>query len=406
VIRAGQVFFDFDRICKDGVDDDTTGKHRLRAGSPPPAYRESDDAAPSNDNFTIDDGEEESNEFVGTDPQPALLRADRFKPYRASSDVLIEHGSGSVDANASQASDALRDALHGIESTSRLTSNDALKSQTKPASATSKNLAEDGLTRQYWLRTNDTLMSLSLRFKVNASVLCKLNDLPPSTLTSTPHLIHTRRFLLIPARAVDDLLNASPEQSSQLEAALQGPAPMSRRAKVDRARKQAQSRFRALVLQGTAVDRRKASETTTPCDERAARAYIALMEEELRVLEFGDDAVDGTLSEAHDDKTLSDKRADDDEALQDAARERRFDAIVKQAVCRWEMDSDWERAQRAQGLHPDAKQIGSISKPGPSNANATFSTAIPSWLRLGSSGGASSHSSLSVHHKPRAEKAK
>lgn len=29
-------------------------------------------------------------------------------------------------------------------------------------------------------------------------VLCKLNDLPPSTLNTTPYLLHTRTFLILP----------------------------------------------------------------------------------------------------------------------------------------------------------------------------------------------------------------
>ncbi len=98
------------------------------------------------------------------------------------------------------------------------------------------------------------------------------------------------------------------------------------------------------------------AEGETPPDDRAARAYIALVEEELAHIDFGDEspATPSRLSGKSADKAQA-KRSDEDDAeeqLRDAARLARYDAILKQAVARWMMDSDWERAERAAGRDP------------------------------------------------------
>ncbi|PPQ64139.1 hypothetical protein CVT24_008769 [Panaeolus cyanescens] len=54
---------------------------------------------------------------------------------------------------------------------------------------------------KYYLNKTDTLQGLSLRFAVDAREICKLNLLPTSTIRTTPHLLHTRAFLLLPPSA-------------------------------------------------------------------------------------------------------------------------------------------------------------------------------------------------------------
>jgi len=69
---------------------------------------------------------------------------------------------------------------------------------------------------KYWIQKRDTLQGIALRLGINvchdfsplysseinhplqAWALCQLNSLPPSTLSTTPHLLHTRSFLLLP----------------------------------------------------------------------------------------------------------------------------------------------------------------------------------------------------------------
>ncbi|BGP14458.1 hypothetical protein JCM10213v2_002407 [Rhodosporidiobolus nylandii] len=50
----------------------------------------------------------------------------------------------------------------------------------------------------HYIKPEDTLAGLALRYAVPGHVLCTLNRLPISTLSTTPHLLHTLPFLLLP----------------------------------------------------------------------------------------------------------------------------------------------------------------------------------------------------------------
>ncbi|CAE6424967.1 unnamed protein product [Rhizoctonia solani] len=50
----------------------------------------------------------------------------------------------------------------------------------------------------YYIKPRDTLNGIALKYGVDARQLCRLNKLPPSTLTTTPHLLHTRTTLQLP----------------------------------------------------------------------------------------------------------------------------------------------------------------------------------------------------------------
>ncbi|KAJ3972725.1 hypothetical protein EV361DRAFT_904051 [Lentinula raphanica] len=54
---------------------------------------------------------------------------------------------------------------------------------------------------EYHIRRGDTVHGIALRFGVEGRELCRLNKLPPSTLSTTPHLLHTRTVLTLPASA-------------------------------------------------------------------------------------------------------------------------------------------------------------------------------------------------------------
>ncbi|KAH8103706.1 hypothetical protein DFH11DRAFT_1734628 [Phellopilus nigrolimitatus] len=48
------------------------------------------------------------------------------------------------------------------------------------------------------IQREDTLRGLALKYAVDGRALFRLNGLPPSTLSTTPHLLHTRAVLLLP----------------------------------------------------------------------------------------------------------------------------------------------------------------------------------------------------------------
>ncbi|GAA5976427.1 hypothetical protein JCM10908_005496 [Rhodotorula pacifica] len=53
----------------------------------------------------------------------------------------------------------------------------------------------------HYLRPDDTLLGLSMQYGVDGRALCRQNNLPPSTLSTTPQLLHTRPFILLPPGA-------------------------------------------------------------------------------------------------------------------------------------------------------------------------------------------------------------
>ena len=77
----------------------------------------------------------------------------------------------------------------------------------------------------------------------------------------------------------------------------------------------------------------------------------------MRDVEFGERVDEVGVPLAYD-VDLEGKVEEMVEAQQDTARRLRFDAILQHALAKWEMDSEWERRQRANGLDPS-----SISRP-------------------------------------------
>lgn len=79
--------------------------------------------------------------------------------------------------------------------------------------------------------------------------LCRLNNLPPSTLTTTPHLLHTRAFLTLPpsARTHVNYVNSNPEVDQERDTRI--------------AKERAEKRLQIL---------------TKEVDWRVAKAYVAL----------------------------------------------------------------------------------------------------------------------------------
>ncbi|KAG6861352.1 hypothetical protein C0995_001085 [Termitomyces sp. Mi166 len=72
---------------------------------------------------------------------------------------------------------------------------------------------------KYYITQTDTLQGIVLRFGLDGHEVCRLNNLPPSTLKTTPHLLHTRRYLILPPyKAGLPVAKESPEQMAAREA--------------------------------------------------------------------------------------------------------------------------------------------------------------------------------------------
>ncbi|KAI0787914.1 hypothetical protein C8Q74DRAFT_1197093 [Fomes fomentarius] len=145
----------------------------------------------------------------------------------------------STEATPTQVSPSLLNDGNGAHDITDACQSDALKASE----------ATPGLPSKYFIRPDDTLLGISLRLRIDSRALCRLNNLPVSTIRTNPHLLHTRSFLILPpsARAPPPLTAA--EQALDEE----------RRARL--AIERAETRFQAI---------------TKETDRDVAKAYVAL----------------------------------------------------------------------------------------------------------------------------------
>ncbi|KAJ9478439.1 WD_REPEATS_REGION domain-containing protein [Pseudozyma hubeiensis] len=368
VTRKGEVVFDFDSVIG-------RQEHKEEEGVEPPPYSEEREEEGAG-KFVIDAGDEEGE--VVKEKRPALLMRQASKSV-AEAEVDVAPQSAAL-ATEDTSSDS------NLTSIRRKVDPHNTASSTIPSSSTSST----GSTRQYYLRKTDTLQSIAIRFSVSSNELCLLNSLPRAVLSTSPHLLHTRSFILLPSQAVEKQLASNPDLLSSLE----GPPRRSAREKTTAARRTAEAKFRASLAK---------SAGETPADERAARAYVGLAEDEMRWVDFGE-GVDGDgLPRGYEREVKGGEGEDAEmwEAQMDTARRLRFDAILKHALGKWEMDSDWERAQRAKGLDPTG-----ISKPLP-HSNASMPThtehkgTVGKWFSRALTSHAGEPSALTPQSKPR-----
>lgn len=405
VTRAGQMLWDTERMLDEAEELPALSEERRR---PPPTYEESaygTTSAPSD--FVLGSDEEEGEEEGQRCQQsagPSLLSSASSKAPPSQSlvdrSLLATVTAPAPSPPAGGPSSTLRE-LSSARTRPSASNEEIAGLRASTVSKTSPSRTEadadeeaDGRTRQYWLRPNDSLQGLSLRFRVPAALLCKINALPLSTIHSTPHLVHTRPFLLIPEPAIAAALsqrdNANGSAAtSDLEEALQGPRPLSAREKTKRTRARSEGRFRALVARSEAPSikgKAKAADEIR-CDERAASVYVGLVEEEL-------DAVSGVaIIEGEAGRRHGKEEEEKEEAMTDAEREERFETIVKLAVSRWEMDSEWEREMRIKGLDPHAssmRQHAAWPSSAASSSGSSGSGSSSNWLNRVFGSGASS----------------
>lgn len=147
---------------------------------------------------------------------------------------------------------------------------------------------------RHYITPGDTLSGLSLKYGVDARRLARMNKLPPSTLSTTPHLLHTRQYLdLPPSSRVPSSSTTPPFGAEQV-----------------RVRERAEKRF-AFV--------------TKEVDYRIAKAYVALAE--------GDLELDGGV-----------KKVEGKPAVEIGAEGLAVDSYLD--------DTEWEEAERRAGRKP------------------------------------------------------
>ncbi|KAI0649284.1 hypothetical protein C8Q79DRAFT_903898 [Trametes meyenii] len=197
-----------------------------------------------------------------------------------------------------------------------------------------------GTTATYYICPDDTLFGISLKLGVDARVLCRLNNLPISTLRVTPHLLHTRSFLVLPPSARSPPL-LSPEQrvlDNELKARL--------------ARERAETRFQA---------------TTKEADRDVAKAYVALV--------GLPDTEEGTLKEYGKEQGLRQRRV---RAGEDGGGESTLEA---RAMDRYLDDDEWEARERAEGRKPGLPSFPYVGPAESRRSTGKVSAEEKSWWR-------------------------
>ncbi|KAJ8462052.1 hypothetical protein ONZ51_g11147 [Trametes cubensis] len=180
---------------------------------------------------------------------------------------------------------------------------------------------DSGLPSKYFIRPDDTLLGISLKLGIDGRVLCRLNNLPVSTLRTTPHLLHTRSFLILPptSRPPPPL---SPAQQQVDE---------ERRARL--ARERAETRFQTM---------------TKETDRDVAKAYVALA--------GLPDGEGKDYMEYEKEKGLRRRRAHASEDDGAAA------SVDERAIDHYYDDDEWEGNERAEGLRAARTNRGGAGK--------------------------------------------
>ncbi|KAI1797346.1 hypothetical protein LXA43DRAFT_969322 [Ganoderma leucocontextum] len=175
-----------------------------------------------------------------------------------------------------------------------------------------------GQPPKYFIRPDDTLLGISLRLGIDDRILCRLNGLPPSTLRMTPHLLHTRSFLVLPpsVRARPPLSPAEQALDEERKARL--------------AIERAETRFQSL---------------TKETDRDVAKAYVSLaglpesteeLSGDIKEYEY-EKGKDSGLRKRRVRSGQSDSAGEGSTSLDGRAMDQYFD------------DADWEARERAEG---------------------------------------------------------
>jgi len=158
---------------------------------------------------------------------------------------------------------------------------------------------------RYYIRPDDTLLGISLRLGVEGRTLCKLNDLQPSTLRTTPHLLHTRTFLVLPQ-----------PHSQQQHATTNDISPEEEAQRSERTRVHAQVSLQHVMKE---------------TDDGIAQAYVALAEDS------DSEEPDFAFIKAEGEKES--RRVDPPTRI----------TLEERALDRYLDDDEWERRERAEG---------------------------------------------------------
>ncbi|KAG5645530.1 hypothetical protein DXG03_005805 [Asterophora parasitica] len=169
--------------------------------------------------------------------------------------------------------------------------------------------------RKYHITKSDTLQGIVLRFGLDGHELCRLNNLPPSTLRTTPHLLHTRRYIILPMTGRNVGVPLVKETAEQ-----------ARKREVIRGKERAEKRLQLL---------------TKEVDWRVAKAYVAL--------------ADDPWEEEKEKEEWERKRK---ESSEDRCMRAGPSNLEERAIGKYLDDDEWEERQLKEGSKVGSDSMG------------------------------------------------
>ncbi|KAI0346531.1 hypothetical protein BDW22DRAFT_1481563 [Trametopsis cervina] len=173
-----------------------------------------------------------------------------------------------------------------------------------------EDLARTPAPSKHYIQPKDTLVGIAFKYKVDGRFLCRLNNLPQSTLRTTPHLLHTRTELILPPSAFLPSTTSSTSAPTDPEYAAR------------RARERAEKRLQTL---------------TKETDWRVAKAYVALADPEVAEADGAEQWKEAEGKELKPTHVRPSMNGETSGGLEAAAIDRYLD------------DEEWERRQRQNG---------------------------------------------------------
>ncbi|KAF9532568.1 hypothetical protein CPB83DRAFT_846988 [Crepidotus variabilis] len=209
---------------------------------------------------------DEDTFVVGDDDEEGMLYDDSGHEREIEEEEASNHGADVNFADSdtrSPSPNQFTTTSTAIDSLSTLTLTETSTSQLSDLQPQEESNDDPTRPYKYFLNRSDTLQGLSLRFGIPVHEICKLNTLPPSILRS-PHLLHTRTFILLPASASlkphPSLVRLTSQESQNLDDS----------DKITKAREQRRAKERA---------EKKLQLLTKEVDWRVARVYVALADD-------------------------------------------------------------------------------------------------------------------------------
>ncbi|KLO09880.1 hypothetical protein SCHPADRAFT_545216 [Schizopora paradoxa] len=226
--------------------------------------------------------------------------------------------------------------------------------------------------KRHYIQKSETLLGIAFKYKIDGRTLCRLNNLPMSTLSTTPHLLHTRTFLVLP---YDTKVSTNQSHLTSISVPDQMDSAVAREHAKKRTLERAAKRFQIVTKEedwriANAYVALAASDASSSGSRTSAAAPVLDKEEkEWRSRQRHDDDNGGDMTKekrlsggvaplttrvAPSSRSSALLREDEDRDVDGNGKKLRVEAMAL-AVDAYLDDVDWEERERARGRGPSSR---------------------------------------------------